>query len=407
MLRILTFNGAIPPDPQSGEQWSDQPGMVSGGALLTSSSAGIVDHDVYILPVGPPTRHTFNSDVRNQVLGRVAAGGLLICFCEAPHIAFIPGATAVAQSGKIVRLVTAGYWAPLAQAIDHDPTYAIHLKIPGAEVLAVAGDGAPIAVIIRHGQGRIVVLPPMTRTRAEATRTILDEVMPEVLPDLARNESGPDEEPAPPPTWLGTYSLPGMAECVQSLEDLDAERTRIASGIAELKDRLAWLTAARGLLSLTGTRLEEVVRRVLNEMGFQCSKEGRVDAVHRCVDGRRLFIEIEGSKNSIGVNKGRQLVDYIHKASKSEPRPYGAVIGNPSQEDDPKERFAGQGLPFSKELQELGNEFNPPWRFLTTVELFDLYSRHLNGDSTAASEVANRLLPVRAQAGATGETNAS
>jgi hypothetical protein len=228
---------------------------------------------------------------------------------------------------------------------------------------------------------------PRVRRPDRLVAQLFKTVIPQIIPERgARREAAAEE----PPGWLPKIEVPGAPA-------LEGEITSIDQKLAELQEQrdrkaaeLARLTEYRGLLWYKGKEhLEPLVRLALDLLGVPCQKEEPRDLVYRG-NGGPLYIEVEGSDNSIEVNKGRQLLGYIADSEDDDPASIkGAIIGNPFRQHPADQRPPENRPLFSPQLQRLAAKQG--WPLITTKELFDLVCRHQTGDKQAAAELRQKL----------------
>src|SRR6266487_1602326 len=96
-LKVMVANGAAPTDPHDGIEWTARQVSMSGGHLLSNSSDGVVDHDVFVFASSSPQALTTPVNITAHIHDRIQHGALLVCFVETDILAWLPGHSQNAQ----------------------------------------------------------------------------------------------------------------------------------------------------------------------------------------------------------------------------------------------------------------------------------------------------------------------
>ena len=409
MLKVMVFNEAVKPDEQPGEQWAFRSVICSApDTLVAESAAGVVDHDVFVVGNGtlrPNPEAGFRQGpevVSSRIAARVAAGGLLICFLDGDNTAWLPiYATHLVHprrvSGRDVRAVTPIRWRALERIPWGDAGFTIQISLGATgrhspfmnwTPLAQSKDGAAVAAAYRFEAGHVLLLPSFETRRDQIVRIILDDVLPEILPGLVPKRK--DAEPAPP--WVSEVDVPGVAELRSRVNAFDTEIRQLRERREQAEAESQALLWHRGLLWRTGFPLETHVMDALRLLGLEARSEPPVDIVCDLGEGRRLYIEIEGTEGPIALKKGQQLLSYI--ANADDPAAiHGAIVGNPHRKLPMAERPPkDQPFLFGRELVNLASKQG--WALVQTSQIFELVCRRLSGDANERAKVltSTRLL---------------
>ncbi len=406
-LKVMVFNVAVGKDQQPGETWTSKDvSVVASHPILRSATAeGVTDSDVFVASgsLEHNSGHTVN--ITERVSERVAAGGLLICFVDGPVVSWLPmqrGHHVIEPRpvpGHDVSTTNLPSMEALAKAIEKESAFTIEL-LPNNTLsdqqhwraLARAKDRAAVAALYVWEAGRVLLLPPMVKTRQRVVRLILDKIVPEILPSLGHGREKGNEEP--PPDWSLAVPVPGLEEKEASIADLRDQMDRSRRDLETRERELDGLLRYRGLLWMTGDELEEVVRESLGLLGIAAEKRDPIDGVVDLGAGRLLYIEMEGSEGATTVRKGRQLLGYIAEAE-DPAQVSGAIIANPHRKSPPEQRTTVAAPLFSKELDSLAKKQD--WPLIQTKQLFDLVCRFLGGnekEKELARAEARRLLGI-------------
>ena len=392
-------------------------GSRAGDDLSAEHADGIVDCDVFVLATTSLRQQRSIEHARvsvaAQISDRVRSGGALVCFvdeCSPWNPSWLPGVgkdarvAAQALSGKEVVWTGARNAgtpdAAVRPFLESDPSFVSELvATPSIQLIsiAVSKGGNVVAGWYRYGRGVVLLLPPMQRTRDRVVAALLRDAFPTLMPDVCRRPVSSKSSRSAPP-WVSQVEVPTAAELDERWRTLNEDIQGLERARQDAQSQLDGVLQYRELLWQTGGELETVVRKALALVGAPAEKEHPVDAVHRCTNGRWLYIEIEGSSEAIRVDKGSQLLRYIAN-TKAEllhsgapvPEIVGVVIGNPYREAPPDARppaGAQVGL-FTQDLERTAK--NEGWRLVTTCQLFEWARRCLGGDTDAVRDARTAL----------------
>ncbi len=396
----MVFNGAVPTDPHDGIEWTARQLEMSGGQLLSNASDGVVDHDIFVFASSQTL--TKAASITVHVHDRIRSGALLLCFVETVDLSWLPGNSQTAQvqtrnhGGREVVVMGRPLFEGLSNLVAADSAFSLELIPFGPPVmwdaLVVAKDGRAVTAIYHHGSGHVLLLPPMAKTRGKVMGYILDTLLPQLQPNLHSRRKSSTREQAP--GWAAAVLVPGADAISARISSVHKQLAQLQEALSEEQARLDALLGYRDILWLGGYDLEDAVRRALTLLGIEAAKREPVDLVHDLRDGRRLFIEIEGTEGHINLRKGQQLGSYI-MAEDNPAAILGAIIGNPWRTSPLDQRPPAGARLFVRELEALATKQG--WRLVQTSQLFDLVCRYLGGDETQkerAREDARRLLGI-------------
>jgi hypothetical protein len=207
----------------------------------------------------------------------------------------------------------------------------------------------------------------------------------------------PDYEEPPPeerPDWLKEIlsSMPGMAE-------LESDSSKRRNEIARLQSELEMDDAKRlklerwtEILWLDGIPLQNRVSDALGFLGIpNKSKDptGHTQDLQGNCAGVPLLFEVTGSTGAIGVDKGRQLLQWIAECD-DPTNTKGILIGNAFRKNCPEERPPSPNHKiFVKELEDLARRFH--FGLLDVRDLFNLIVRKLHGEAIAIEHICGDL----------------
>jgi hypothetical protein len=396
-MRVAVVNGAI--DGERAFPGADIDDILSGflqkAHLCARIDFDLYDFDLFVVDMAKvPSERAADEGVRpiyEQIRERVNAGGGIICFAVAgKRLSWLPTHFGIRPGkGRRVKIEPTEPYKGLFEKYEKEITWSTQFDQPSKpdaawQPLLHSLGGWPVAGVDTT-KGLVLVLPEIKRKEA-FLRDLFDKVIPEVAPGLlVSRPAGPTE---PPPDWLADFPIPKAKAIRDEIAEIDGQIAQLRE-VRDDKDRKAReLEQYQGLLWMQGeTQLEPIVEKALNVLGIDAHPRRPVDLVHEDVDGP-LYIEVEGTKDSIELKKGNQLLGYI--ANADDPASVrGAIIGNPFRLDHPSERPPPNRVLFVSQLENLAEKQR--WTLMTTVELFEYVRRHLGGDEGAGKEARERL----------------
>ena len=208
---------------------------------------------------------------------------------------------------------------------------------------------------------------------------------------------GPDfeaPEPDPVPSWGHAIiqTLPGSQDCKIRIEKIDAQFKLLLEQKEEQVKRAGEIAKWAGLLWQGGTPLQDLVGQSLSLLGIPCSSldpTAHTEDLNASIHGYDFIIEVTGSKGSIGIEKGRQLAQWVASAS-SPLTAKGLLIANANKEEPLDKRLPAVDYgTFVKELQDYAKKFH--LALVDVRELFALVSAKLGGKNIDAERLCKEL----------------
>lgn len=395
-MRILSIGYAVGlHKSKTGQEWdvARKPNVVEH-ALYATGSTGVYDSDFFVVDC-VNISHADELDIeeeefaiQGQIAERIRTGAPLICFAASGKMDWLPVRVETESAGGAeIDIAPDTPFTSILRRLRRTIRYETTLRVgPDHMVLATNKARLPIAAAVPHGGGLIILLP-----RFEKPNEIVDVIITEVIPRLV---SSPDEAPDEgAPGWIEQLRIRPLEDLRARVEKIDQDMAEMAARREELAGHAREIERYYDLLWQKGRdRLEPAVRMSLGLLGIEAQSREPVDLVHEFGD-EVLLIEIEGTEGVVQVAKGAQLLRYVSNYLERYPpkKVHGAIIGNPYRlepTDDRPPKGKEQRL-FSKPLADLAEQ--QKWPLVTTVEIFDLVRRHLEGDSSACAELHERL----------------
>ena len=150
--------------------------------------------------------------------------------------------------------------------------------------------------------GTIVLLPLIGRNSPE-----------DALAEILQEEVGLSLE-SPEPDWAQRIEMPGVPELVREVEEAKARIEHEAEIVEQLNGQIANIRSFRRLLYGTGSELEAIVKRSLEQLGATVSpsKYSQEEYILE-FEGEEFLMEVKGVAKSISLSHIRQLNDYLLK----------------------------------------------------------------------------------------------
>ncbi len=110
------------------------------------------------------------------------------------------------------------------------------------------------------------------------------------------------------PEWIDDYNILTESEDIVHLQNLENEKVELQKRIDSQKIRLELLKRYKGLFTSTGHQLENIVKEVLTEIGFEIlpSDSRRSDVIAK-YQNQDIVAEVKGVKKSATEEYARQL----------------------------------------------------------------------------------------------------
>ncbi|MGE0685749.1 MAG: hypothetical protein AB7P33_03315 [Dehalococcoidia bacterium] len=243
-----------------------------------------------------------------------------------------------------------------------------------AKVIGRSPGGAALAVELKVGNGRVIFLPayPTNLTHGERggiARSLVNAIRNAILTDAEDD----------PPHWINQYSVPGLAEAEQALEAAEDRMDEVEAELIEARNAFRKLDHYRRLLWQEGKYgLDLPVRDVLGELGFSAISAVDEPPVFM-FNGDTVFVEIEGSVNSVGMNPHYRLRQRLEERIAEGRRVHGIVIVNGERAQPPTER----PQPIEDSLRIASESMR--YCVVETADVFDALIEKMKGEGDSAA----------------------
>ena len=258
-----------------------------------------------------------------------------------------------------------------------EPAAVEHFEQVGS-VLARSVGGAVVAVELRRGAGRILLVPPPAQIPRGDTRARFSESLLETLQRAAEEPTG---ERAP--AWLKHYELPNLNEAESSAREARAAFGEAESRVVEAEAFLADASKYQALLWGSGRRgFEAVVRDAFRLLGFDVGAD--LDRPAELRDGTEVvLLEVEAADGTASerpyLTLQRRVESHFLRAKK---RLKGVIVVNGERLTAPSARRA----PYRETLENACETFG--YALIPAQALFALVSYALEGpDEETLSEI--------------------
>jgi len=255
-------------------------------------------------------------------------------------------------------------------------------KYKGMSIANINLTKQPVSIILSKSRGNIIVMPEIsidadsnddfemkTSYIASAFELIDKELKAryKVIPEVVT------------PEWCSGYYLSNEGAQITKLNKLFVEHDGIQLKIQQQQQLLSTYAELKQLLFATSSTLEERVKQILKEFGYQLlhTEKNRDDVIISHKD-QVAVIEIKGQKGSAAEANAAQLMKWVttyhHDMGKS---PKGILIINAFKDKALIERnespFPDQMMDYCKKME---------LTLLTTTQLLGLYLDFKTGDIT-------------------------
>jgi hypothetical protein len=226
--------------------------------------------------------------------------------------------------------------------------------------------------------------PPPPRNELKAFKSIIEHFKPDVLTTSS----------VPKPGWVEEEAakLPGVAEAESVRKSMQAEIELKNEKLQAQEDQIRSLTGWADLLWLDGIPLQTKVGEALNLLGIPAKADdptGHTGDLTADEPETYFVFEVTGSTGSIGIEKGRQLLQWVSEA----PDPNatkGVLIANPFRNHEPSRRPpTSDHRLFVTELEKFAERFH--LALLDVCELYRVVSLKLAGHDIDKPTVLNTL----------------
>jgi len=226
--------------------------------------------------------------------------------------------------------------------------------------------------------------PPPPRFEQKAFKTIIEHFKPDA----------PLVSSAPKPSWAdeAASKLPGYAEAQFKRKSIQAEIDVKNEELRLQEEELRKLAGWADLLWLDGIPLQAKVSEAFNFLGVSTSSPnptGHTGDLAAEESGSYFVFEVTGASGSIGIEKGRQLLQWVSEA----PDPNtakGVLVANAYKNQPPEKRPpTPDHRIFVLELESFAKKYH--LALLDTTELYRVVCLKLSGKSIEKSVILSGL----------------
>jgi hypothetical protein len=248
---------------------------------------------------------------------------------------------------------------------------------------ATITDNVDRAVCGRYGTAH-VLHPPAKHLDHLALKAILEHFSP------TYEEPEPEERP----TWAAevTGQMPGVADLLMRIDANSNEISRLKNEIQADTEQAAELEQWAELLWLEGIPLQNRVASALNLLGLPTESTdptGHLADLQATCGAQPILFEVTGSTGSIGVDKGRQLFQWVAQ-SKDPTNTKGVLVANAFRKNPPYQRPPTPDHKiFVKECEELALKFH--LALIDVRDLYELIVRKFSGSAISGADLCLKL----------------
>jgi hypothetical protein len=226
--------------------------------------------------------------------------------------------------------------------------------------------------------------PPPKKNEQKAFKVILENFKPDPLPvsNFAR------------PAWVDEAAaiLPGVALLQTARASIADEIRKKSDLLKSEEEKLIGLSGWADILWLEGLPLQNKVSEALGLLGVRCiatDPSGHAADLTANESGVHFVFEVTGSSGTIGIEKGRQLMQWI--AESADPAgTKGVLVANAFRNDRPDKRPPSQDKRiFVSELERLGTKYH--LALLDVRELYRVLCLKLAGQAIDKSAIVSGL----------------
>lgn len=256
-------------------------------------------------------------------------------------------------NGKKFEVVNPSY-GPFFEKFRADVNYKKNIWCRDAlPILKVNGTDRIVSGIIPYENGQIIFLPYLSflseydHDSCERQRLFVSELI------KLENMISLPQDAIVYPEWIDDYNILTEFDDLVQLQNLEKEKIKMQKRIDAQNKRLSLLKKYKGLFTSTGEQLEDIVKEVLGNMGFQVfpTEKGRTDVIAKYGD-TDVVMEIKGLTKSAAEKNAAQLEKWVSMFIEKEertPKPLLIVNAfcNIPLEQRTEDEFPNQMLPYS------------------------------------------------------------
>ena len=364
-----------------------------------------VDYDVAILIVRDLSDGAMMlngpllSQMQNQLLRLVGSGGQLIVVTPGQY----PFTTRHSDQNAAVIKSNLGAILPIPVSfrsesghtvtrIDDKPyvRYLRHVK-KWDFWASITGQGSVEGPFLSNREGRTIagffaVGPNGLTILPDVDELTPDEIALEILTEL-----GFQETEVPPPDWVQSISVPGLAEIGTAMADCRSQIQEATVRLQKHEDEWRAIDKYRKLLYSTGDDLENIVDQVLTDLGAIVSEERHgVEDSLVTMGGSTCVVEVTGTDATLKLLKVRQLLDHAMLVEeKTGTRPKAILVANALRTLAPSDRDGADPPEYPSNVLERMKESKSA--LVPSRWLFEKYCEVLAGKTDKATIIAEIL----------------
>ena len=421
-MRILALGNPLPDSQIDNFDWGSAPSFFDYDAIIVDPALAVSELIEGILrkgntsltysdePIedGPTTATSIGlADLlrrrQDEVARLLARGGLVVCFAYpdvnhprvtgfagAHRLYFLPAPDGKDYGTSFIKpahgnsLTVTDYehtFADFLEAQSHNVLYrAIFAEgVDGAgsqaTVIARSPGGAPVALNLMAGGGRIVFLPALpSRLSAGERSGVASRLVRAIRNTLLLTV---EEQP---PGWMVEYRLPGLEEARRKVEETESGLEALEVELDDLRNEYRGIDRYRRILWQEGKYgFELPVRDCLALLGFT-SIAGIDDPATFLYDGETVLVETASGPSAIGMEPHYRLRQRIEqRIATTGNRPRGVIVINGYRDRDP----GGRDQQFEGSLKVASESMR--YCVVQADALFEAVQAHFEGDGDDAS----------------------
>ena len=255
------------------------------------------------------------------------------------------------------------------------------------QVLARSAGGAPIAIELPAGQGRIVFLPPPAHPLAGEERYEASSALQEAIRQMLRLASA-----SAAPYWVHDYQLPGLADRLAAGAEASARLSEAQTALEASAEAIEELERYRRLLWQEGRYgLDDGVRAALALLGFhvypqELDKPAQIALRDDRHETRVALLEVDASEEAAGMDGHYRLRQRLEEAIAQGKPALGVLIVNGYRRTPPAERPPQ----YDDALRAAAERLR--YCLATTEQLYHAVRAALEGDDATVRAFRERLL---------------
>ncbi len=231
----------------------------------------------------------------------------------------------------------------------------IFINPSGIPLMYIKETNYVVSQYCKIGEGIVLFLPRFSVDYSSPSD--INIFFDQTLSLLASLKSFKPIKPMEYPEWVKEYEIIGEREELDKLEKLIKKRTSIENQINHQEQQLSYFNELKALVGSTGTQLENIVVRIITEIGFKAIKpSGNRDDLIINYGKRIAVVEIKGVAKSAAEKHAAQLTKWVanYYSEKGE-NPKGILMVNTYRDTPLRERqgpdFPDQMLAYSTQMK--------------------------------------------------------